>query len=955
VATTLESVSIDELWASAGTQLPMVAAGLVGRDSERARLGWELQRVRSGHGAVLVLRGGHGIGKTALLDCAVRRAQGFRVIRARGAESEVDFPYAALQLLCGPLLDDLERLQPPHRAALSTAVGSSTGPRPDPFLVGLAVLGLFSLAAERGPVLCVVDDAQWLDRPSAHVLAFVARRLDAQPIMMLLGRRDTPHLDDVDRLPELQVGGLSPTDSRTLLGQVVPGRVDEPVVERIITEARGNPLAILELRSAMSPADLAGGLGVTSMGERLGPMEDDFLGRVGLVPPESQRLLLAAAAEPLGDPSLLWRAALHLAVPPDAARPLESGGLLRFGSRVVFPRPLLRPVVYGVATDDERRCVHRALARATDAAADPVRRAWHLAHAAVAPDETLARELEGCAPLARERGGLAAAAALLEKATLLTLEPRPRVDRALAAAAAERGAGADLAAARLLQTAEMGPLDERAQCRLERQRAQVASALGHADDAAELLLRSARQLEPLDPGLARATYLEALAAGISAGQLGLGHNEVDIAKAAEAGPPVIPPGRPIDRLLDALVVRYSRGCAAAAEPLGRALGEFRRTDAGDDDTRSRWLACLVAAELWDDETWHTQTSLAVRRARETGALAVLPAALDTRAVAELQFGEFAAASVLIEEAARVSRATGTPAVPQAALLRAAWRGREDRALTLFQAARREAFDRGEGRTLSTVGLAATVLLNSLGRYDEAVAAARTATENDDLGLLGWTLAELVEAAVRAGEPDAAAVALERLAERTRASGTDWALGMEAGSRALLSDAQTAEGLFQEAVHRLGRTRIRSHLARTQLLYGEWLRRQGRRLDARQPLRAARESFTSMGAAAFAERAHRELLATGEKVRSRSVGGDRQLTPQEARIAALARDGLSNPAIGARLFVSPRTVEYHLHKVFSKLEVSSRGELHLALPTPASPSPGGCEPGALLRTRPAAHR
>ena len=940
--------------AAGRTHGPVVETTPVGRDRERARLEQEVQGVRTGRSAVLVLRGGRGIGKTALLDYAARQAQGYRVIRARGVESEVRFPYAGLQLLCGPLLDQLGRLQAPHRQALRTAVVASTGPPPDPFLVGLAVLDLLSSAAELRPLLCVVDDAQWIDRPSAQVLGFVARRLHAQPVMVLLARRDTPRVRELDGLPELRLAGLSPTDSRTLLARVAPGRVDPPVVERITTEARGDPSLLLELLPGMSPADLAGGFGVTSDREQLGPVEDDVLDQLDLVPPESRRLLLTAAAEPIGDPSLLWRAAAHLGVPRDAARPLESRRLLHLGLRVVFARPSLRLVVYGGATDDERRSVHRALAAATDAASDPARRAWHLAHAAEGPDEELAQELERHAHGVRERGGLAAAAAFLEQATLLTLDPRPRVDRALAAAAAAHDAGADAAAARLLHTAEMGPLDGRAQARLERQRAQVASATGRADDAAGLLLGVARRLDPLDPGLARETHLEALAAAISAGRLGLAQSPVDVAKAAEAAASVVVPRRAVDRLLDGLVVRYTQGSAAAAEPLGRALGEFGRADGGAEDTRWRWLACLVAAELWDDETWHTQTSRDVRLARETGALAVLPAALDNRAVAELLFGEFTASSGLVEEAAGVSGATGAAAFPHAALLLAAWRGCEDRALALFERARADAYDRGEGRVLTTIDLAAAVLDNGLGRHDEALAAARDATEADDLALLGWALPELVEAAVRVGEPDAAALALQRLTERTRPSGTDWALGIEARSRALLSDGQVAEDCFREAIDRLGRTRIRTHLARTQLVYGEWLRREGRRLDARGPLRAAREAFTAMGAVAFAERAHRELLATGEKVRHRAVGGPGHLTPQEARTASLARDGLSNPAIGARMFVSPRTVEYHLHKVFAKLGITSRAELHLVLPAAAVPSPRGSEPGARARTGAAVH-
>jgi DNA-binding CsgD family transcriptional regulator/tetratricopeptide (TPR) repeat protein len=929
--TTVDAVSIQDTGVAVRTHRAAVETTVVGRARECARLEQDMRRVRAGQSAVLVLRGGPGIGKTALLDVAARSAQGCRVVRARGVESERQFPYAGLQLVCLPLLDTLGRLQPPQRAALRTAVGASTGPPPDPFMVGLATLDLLSHAAEPHPLLCVIDDAQWLDRSSAQALAFVSRRLGTQPVMILLAARDTPRIDEIDGLPELRLGGLPRADARTLFRRVVPGRVDPPVVERIIAEARGNPLALLEYLRAISPADLAGGFGVTSDGERWVPIEDDVLDRVGALPPASRQLLLAAAAEPLGDPSLLWRAAARLGVPPGAAEPLEYHGLLEFGPRVTLGRPLLRLAVCGLATNEERRGVHRALASATDPASDPARHAWHLALAADGPDEELARELERCSPRARERGGPAAAAAFLERATLLTLDPGRRAERALTAAAAEHEAGNDSAAVRLLLTAELGPLDERGQARLERQRAQVAAGLDPGDDVPGRLMQAARQLEPLEPGLARETYLEALAAAVSAGRLALESNTVDVAKAAHAGPPAIPPQRADDRLLDGLVARFTRGPAAAAGPLTQALDGFRRAGTSSADTRWRWLVGPVAADLWDDETWHLLTSRDAHHARDTEAVAVLPAALTNRALAELHFGEFASASVLVDEAAAVSTAMGTAPLPHASLLLAAWRGRGDQALESCAQARREAVDRGDGLTLATAGLAAAVLHNSLGRHHEALAAAREAAEFDDLGLLGWTLVELIEAAARVGAPEAAGFALERLTERTRLSGTEWALGVEARSRALLEEGPAAEDLYRQAIERLGRSRIRSCLARTQLLYGEWLRRRGRRLDARKPLRAACESFTTMGAAAWAERAHRELLATGEKVRNRSVESSGHLTPQEARIALMACDGLSNPAIGARIFVSPRTVEYHLHKVFSKLGITSRTELHLALP------------------------
>jgi DNA-binding CsgD family transcriptional regulator len=904
---------------------------LRGRDSECAQLDRLLGTVQAGQSAALVIRGEPGIGKTALLEYAAERAEGCRVLRAVGVESEMELPFAGLQLLCSPLLDGLERLSPPQRQALETAVGLSAGAAPDRFLVGLAVLSLLSDAAEQRPLVCLVDDAQWLDQSSAQVLAFVARRLEAESVVLLFAEREPREREELTRLPELPVHGISDAGARELLASVVSGPLDERVAERIIAETCGNPLALLELPQGLSPAELAGGFG---LGEALplpGRIEQRFRQRVERLPADSQRLLLAAAAEPIGDPTLLWRAADQLGVPIEAAGPAEAARLITLGARVTFRHPLLRSAIYRAAPPEDRQKVHRALAEATDPGADPDRRAWHRAHATLARDEGVADELERSADRARARGGLAATAAFLERAAALTPEPARRAERALSAAQAKHEAGAPDAALKLVATAEMGPLDELQRARLERLRVQVGFALRRGKDAAPLLLTAAKRLEPLDARLARETYLEALAAAIFAGRLGGERGVVEAAEAARAAAPA-PQPRAIDLLLDGLATRFTDGYAAGVPPLRQALLALRRADGhAEDEMRWLWLACRVAPDLWDDETWHELATRQVRLAREGGALAILPVGLAFEAGVHLYAGDFATASALIAEADAITEATGAVSLLYASLLLLAWRGRETETLGSIKAGLQDAIDRGEGRAIGLAELATAVLYNGLSRYDAALAAATRACEHDDLGYFAWSLTELVEAAVRRGETELAAATLEQLAERTSLSDTDWARGIEARSRALLAEGQGAEDLYIEAIERLPKCRIKVHLARAHLLYGEWLRRENRRLDAREQLRRAHELFATMGAEAFAERAARELLATGERARKRSPETRGQLTPQERQIAQLASEGYSNPEIGAQLFISPRTVEYHLHKVFTKLAISSRNQLESVLP------------------------
>jgi DNA-binding CsgD family transcriptional regulator len=908
---------------------------LQGRRTECAALDRLLEAARGGHSGVVVVRGEGGIGKTALLGYAAERAEGCRVLQVVGVESEMELPFAGLHQLCVPLLAGLDRLPPPQRDALGTAFGLTSGARPDRFLVGLAVLSLLADGAEERPLLCLIDDAQWLDQSSLQVLAFVARRLEAESIVLVFAMRESGELDPLAGLPELQLEGLTDAQARELLASVVGGPLDERVGERIIAETHGNPLALLELPHG-SPADLAGGFALAAALPLPGRIEESFRQRVERLPAESQRLLLVGAAEPIGDPTLLWRAAARLDLGPEAVGPAEAAGLLTLGARVIFRHPLLRSAIYRAASPEERRSAHQALAAATDPELDPDRRAWHRAQAAIAPDENVAAELEHSADRAQARGGLPAAAAFLEQAARLTPDPAHRAGRELNAAQIKYEAGAPTVALKLLAAAEDdGPLDKLQRARLERLRAQLAFASRRGSDAPPLLLAAAKRLEPLDAGLARETFLEALAASIFAGRLGGGRGVVEVAEAARGAPPAPQPARPIDLLLDGLASRFTDGYAAGVLPLRQALEAVSRDEGHDeDDIHWLWLACRIAPDLWEDETWHELATRQLRVARDAGALSVLPLAATYRAGAHVHAGEFAAAAALIEEADAITEATGNAPLGYTSVVLAAWRGREAEALELIDASREDAAGRGEGRAITLAEYATAVLYNGLANYEVALAAARRASEHDDLGLFAWALIELVEAATRNREPTLAADALERLAERTRLAGTDWALGVEARSRALLSEGQGAEDLYVEATERLGRCRIRVHLARAHLLYGEWLRRENRRVDARESLRTAHDLFSTMGAEAFAERAARELLATGEKARKRTADTRGQLTAQETQIAELAREGHSNPEIGAQLFISPRTVEYHLHKVFTKLDISSRNELQRVLQSEA---------------------
>jgi DNA-binding CsgD family transcriptional regulator len=913
---------------------------LRGRRVECGVLDGLVEGVRDGRSAALVVRGEAGVGKTALLDYAVESAPDLRSMRAAGVEPEMELAFAGLHQLCWPMLDRLGRLPGPQADALRIAFGLEAGPAPDRFLVGLAVLSLLSEVAGEQPLVCVVDDVQWLDRASAQVLAFVARRLLAEAVLVIFATREPG--TDFQGLPELVVEGLRHADARELLGSVVRWPLDERVADRIVAETRGNPLALLELPRGCSPAELAGGFGLPGILPLPGRLREDFLRRVESLPEQTRLLLAVAAADPTGDPALVRRAAGCLGLGAKVAEQAEETELLdigEIGGRVVFRHPLMRSAAYQAVSRGDRRKVHAALAEVTDAQTDPDRRAWHLARAMSGPDENVAAELERSAGRARARGGLAAAAAFLERSVVLTAEPGHRAERALAAAQANVKAGEFHKALDLLVSAESGPLDEFSSARMDLLRGQIALASGLSSDAPPLLLKAAKRFESLNLDMAREAYMSAWMAALFAGRFAGAGDLAEVSQAVQALPrPAGPPGL-AGLVLDGLALLVTEGLTVAAPALRQAASAFAGADiSAEDGIRWGWLGQAAACALWDDVRWRAILVRQVEFARGAGALDQLPMYLGSLGADAAWRGDFAAAEALIAETAAVCAATGARSAPSAAMLMASLRGDDAEAAPLIAATIADADASGQGIAATCAHWADAILNNGLGRYQKALTSAQYASqETPALYISMWALPELVEAAVRCGNSELAAAALERLAETTRPAGTDFGLGIEARSRALVTGGAAAEELYREAIERLGRTQLRPELGRAHLLYGEWLRREGRRTDAREQLRQAYEMLTAMGIDGFAARARRELLATGENVRKRRVETTGELTAQEAQIARLARDGLSNPEISTHLFLSPRTVEWHLRKVFAKLGISSRRQLRGALSDPGRPA------------------
>ena len=911
---------------------------LRGRSNECALLDRLLKDARGAQSRVLAVRGEAGVGKTVLLRYAVEQASGFQVAQIVGVESQMELAYAGLHQLCAPMLGGLDELPQPQQVALTVVFGLSSGDPPDRFLVALAALGLMSAVAEKRPLLCVVDDLQWLDHASARVLEFVARRLMAEPVALLFAVREPSGEHQLADVPELLLRGLGDLDARALLETVIPGRIDERLRDLIVAETRGNPLALVELPRSMSADELAGGFAVPAAMGLFGSIEDGFRRRIDALPADTRRLLQLAAADPVAEPLLVWRAADQLGIRPEAAMPAVDAGLFEIGAQVRFRHPLVRSAVYRSAATAERRAVHAALAEATDPEVHPDRRAWHRAHAATGPDEAVAEEMERSAARAQARGGVAAEAAFLESAAILTPDPSRRVRRLLAAARTKRDVGSLDVALQLLDAAEAGPMSALQAAEVEHLRGQVAFDQLRVGDAARLLVSAAKRLEPLDVHLARATHLEALGAAIWSADLDRRNALFETAEAARAAPPAPDPPGAVDIVLDALSVRLTDGYGAAAAALQQAMDTVLALKVPAEDL-GRWLwltgmraTGLIAVELWDHDALHKLASRQVQVARDSGALVQLQFALNFLARCQLVSGDLSDAAVLIEEEQAIAQSTGRAAVAYEEMMLAAWRGQEAFATELIERMIQAATPRGLGRMVDHATYTKAVLYNGIGRYDAAREAAQVAFEHrEHAGYGPLVVAELAEAASRTGDDALVAAVLEWLAERTQVTRTDWLLGIEARVRALLSEADAAEREYRESIARLGRTRLRIELARGHLLYGEWLRRQGRRMDAREQLHLAHDAFTAAGADGFAERTRHELLATGQTVRKRRDDIGDELTPQEQHIARLAVAGRTNSEIGSELFISPRTVEWHLKKVFTKLDISSRRDLRNALP------------------------
>ncbi|TCM46912.1 helix-turn-helix transcriptional regulator [Kribbella sp. VKM Ac-2568] len=907
-----------------------------GRQRECETLDRLMANVWTGESQMLVLRGEEGVGKSTLLAYLAERASGCRIVRAAGAESERELAFAGLHQLCAPILSELPQLPDPQRDALVTVFGLRAGDAPDRLVIGMAVMGLLSAAAAERPLVCILDDAQWLDAASAQILGFAARRLVGEPVAVAIAVRessdgpcDGSERPDLKGIPELVVGGLATSDVHSLLDSTVMGPLDERVRERIADEAGGNPLALKQTISGQGPDHLAGGYGLPriTLPDR---MVDHFRQKYLPLPSATRQLVLLAAAEPTGDAVLLWRTAGELGITSGAAASAVTTRLVEFDGHVRFCHPLVRSVVYEAASPQERHAVHRALAAAIDPGTDADRRAWHRAHAASDLDEEAAAELERTADQAMARGGLPALAAFRARAAELTADPGCRARRTLAAAEAKYQAGALRAARRLLAVAQAGPLDDLARTQVLFLGAQLTAHSHPGPDTPSELLEAAQLLEPVEPDLAREAYCEAFDTALAIG--GTGGGVLEIAQAVQAAPPMPGPPDGPGLLLEGLAVVTSKGLAEGAPLVKRALRIVQDQEAGAGEG-IRWLplACRAAQEVWDDKSWHALTMRLIQLARSMGALTVLPRALLSGSMIQLLAGGCEAAIPMAREAEAVGIATGCPLGPYGRLPLAAWKGHDIETSRLIADAMIGVPACGEGRWRTAPYWAAAVLNNGLGRYEDALAAATRGCErHEELGLATWSLVELIEAAVRAGAPQQATHALKRLQARTEASSTDWALGIEARSRALVSGGEAAESLYLTAIDKLGRTLVRVDLGRVHLLYGEWLRRQGRRVDARIHLRTAHEMLVELGIEGFARRAGRELEATGATVRKRATVADDLLTAQEAQIAWMAREGRTNAEISVELFLSPRTVEWHLHKVFTKLGITSRRQLIQAL-------------------------
>ncbi|ROO86100.1 regulatory LuxR family protein [Actinocorallia herbida] len=905
-------------------------APLRGRQRESAQLAAMLDRARAGHSGALAVSGEAGIGKTALLDQLEARAAGrVRVERIVASESEMELAYAGLQQMCGPMMDGAETLPAPQREAIEAAFGLREAAAPSPFLVGLALLGLLTEAAGDRGLLCVVDDGQWLDVASARAVAFAARRLDAEGVALVLAMRTVG--EAFAGLPQLVVEGLDHNDARELLRLAVPGGLDRQIRDQLIAEARGNPLALRELPRALSPAAIAGGFALTGSMPLENRIERSLVAQLEALPESARRLLQLAAADPTGDPGLLWRASVVLGLGAGDFDAAKQADALVVGTRVSFRHPLVRSAVYRAASAADRRRVHGALAEVTSVDQDPDRRAWHRASATLLPDETVAADLERSAVRARTRGGAAAAGAFLERAAELTPAPADRGRRLIAAAEAKHEAGAPAAALRLVDTASGLPLTPLQEALVARLRARAGYALRRDSSGPRLLLAAAQGLEGLDPVLARDTYIEALSAAIYGGRLGDAEQVAAVSNAIIEATADEDSDRARDLILRGQALLAAKGQEAAIETLRRAQRAFLEQAPDSLELHWMWFASRSAQDLWEARTLRALADRQVELARAAGLVTVLPIALSLLMVAQTVDGELDAAEASCDEIDAIKDVTGNPLPQYGRLFLAAYRGQPAEAEPLAVRIRADAAARGEGYGLSAVNFGEAILYNGLGRFAEAVASGRRELPyTHELSHAMRTLLELVEAASHTGERELAEQAFEQLASVTRPVGTNWAIAVLTMAQAQVRDGDEAQTLYLDAIRRFEEERIPIMVGRCRLLYGEELSRRGLSAEARDQLRAAHEVLSTVGLNGFAERAARELRAIGETLRVTAHASVARLTDQELNVARLAREGLTNRDIGARLFLSDRTAEYHLRKVFTKLGIKGRAELKTAL-------------------------
>jgi DNA-binding CsgD family transcriptional regulator len=906
---------------------------LVDRVTETGVMQGLLDGVQEGSSGVLVLRGQVGTGKTALLREMAERAAngGMRIAQAAGVQAEMGFDFAGLHQLLLPFAGGLQDLPDPQRAALGTVFGLATGQASDRFLVGLAALTLLTDAAERRPVLCVVDDAQWLDRVSLEMLTFVARRLLADRVGIVFGlRAGEERAEALTGFPELRVGPLPPEAGKELFETAAGGRVAEPASRRVLAEAAGHPLALVELGN-----ELAAGHSVPDtvpgrplrLGERL---ELLYLNRVRELPNGAQTLLVLAAAEQLGEPETVWRAAEALGADPEVAELPEVRWMLSLSPRVAFSHPLMRAAAYWGAPPGERRRVHAALAAVTNPRTDPDRRAWHLAEATEGPDEAVARELEVSAGRARGRGGWENEQAFLERAAQLTADPRRRGARRLAAAEAGLVAGDITGADALAEQAAPHLAQPVTRARARRVHGLCLQAQSRTTEAVRILVDAALAMSTADPRRAHDTMLEAFSAAQREGWFGLESAEVAVAVRRLPRPPAAAPG---DGLLEGFAAIHEGRTAEGYALLRVGVRSMATAYDAPDTTLPRLVAWLQAAGLlFDHSAWADLERHWIPALRDRGAVTALIPVLFSLGYNHLRAGRLSAAETALVEGRALAEGIAEGAGNRE------WLDGFNAGEVLLLALRGNV---SEGRALAArllgepiqkqwrdvTRLFVAVLELGAGRYDAALDAAHEAQAL-------WPLLspeDAVEAAVRSGRPEIAKAAVGDFAPLAAAGGTPWALGVMARCRALLAgDDPGADDNYQQSIRYLQGTPVVLSLARSRLVYGEWLRRQRRRRDARGQLRTALESFERMGARGFAGRARAELAATGEHAMERTGQDGPQLTPQEAQIARLAAAGAPNRDIATQLFLSTATVDYHMRKVYRKLDVTRRASLPRAL-------------------------